>query len=98
MYYLLIYCYLTIHPQPYHLLISIHVVNKVGQGIEGRISVKSYKVAKYPAHALLTESEDVFHTDSNFRVLMVDGLLTFADFLLFEVFLNHAVFHIVLML
>jgi hypothetical protein len=47
-------------------------------------------------HALLAESEDVFHTDPGLRVLAVDCLLPFADFLPLDASLDYTVFHIVL--
>ena len=75
---------------------NVHVVGKVGQRIVGGISRKFQKAAEHTMQALLTETEDVFHTDTVLRVLSVDSLLPLADFRVFGVPLDYPVFHIVL--
>ena len=75
------------------MLVQAQVVDKVRQGIEGCVPRKTNHSAVHSVKALFHVPEHMFHPHAQLRVLFVDGLLPFADFLASGVPLDHLVLH-----
>ena len=75
------------------MLVPAQVVDQVCRGVVGRVPRKADHSAGHSVKALFHVSEHMFHPHAQLRVLLVDGLLPFADFLASGVPLDHLVLH-----
>ena len=82
-----------IHSESHNLLVPAQVVDQVCQGVVGCVPRKTDHSAGHSVKALFHVPEHMFHPHAQLRVLFVDGLLPFADFLASGVTLDHLVLH-----